>query len=87
MSAISPPSADGVDGVPGSNPQPPAVAPPPGLSPTALKRLTGDSPLMPEELEKAKLSIINFLGSGVVPEEEAVCHFVVASSDTRHRCV
>ncbi|GFS17153.1 proteasome-associated protein ECM29-like protein, partial [Elysia marginata] len=84
VSTVPPPSADGVDGVAGSNPQPLAVAPPPGLSSTALKRLTGDSPLMPEELEKAKLSIINFLGSGVVQEEEVVCHFVVASSDTRH---
>ncbi|GFO03251.1 proteasome-associated protein ecm29-like protein [Plakobranchus ocellatus] len=84
VSAISSPAVDGTDGTSASNPPPVAVAPPPGLSTTALKRVTGDNPLLPEELEKAKLSIINFLGSGVVPEEEIVCHFVVAASDTRH---
>ncbi|XP_005102218.1 proteasome adapter and scaffold protein ECM29 [Aplysia californica] len=76
MSAI--PASDG-----GAS-QPPPVATPPGLSPAAFKRLTAENPMMPEELEKVKLSVIRFMGSGLVEEEEAACHFVVASSDTRH---
>ncbi|KAH9523696.1 hypothetical protein Btru_040672 [Bulinus truncatus] len=64
--------------------QPPSVPPPPGLSQTAFRRVIGDNPMVPEELEKAKLSIITFLASGVLHEAETVCHFVVAASDTRH---
>ncbi|XP_059151870.1 proteasome adapter and scaffold protein ECM29-like [Physella acuta] len=63
---------------------PPAVPPPPGLSVSSFRRLTAENPLVPEQLEKAKLSIITFLGSGVLEEADVVCHFVVASSDTRH---
>ena len=49
------------------------------------QRLTAEDPMQPEELEKTKMSIITFLGSGIFEEEETACHFVVASSDTRHR--
>ncbi|KAI8774268.1 proteasome-associated protein ECM29 [Biomphalaria glabrata] len=76
----APASADGSE-LPS---QPPNVPPPPGLSQTSFKRLIGETPMVPEELEKAKLSIITFLASGVLTESETVCHFVVASSDTRH---
>nr|KAG5691476.1 hypothetical protein BaRGS_026251 [Batillaria attramentaria] len=50
----------------------------------ALKRVLGESPLSPENLEKAKLGILTFLSSEVMSEAEVACHFVVASSDTRH---
>ena len=50
-----------------------------------VKRLTNENPMPPEDLERAKLSIINFLGKGIVCEDEMACHLVVASSDTRHR--
>lgn len=69
----------------GARPRPPP--PPPGMSEKALKRVLGDSPLSPENLEKAKLGILNFLSSEVLSEGEAVCHYVIASSDTRHRSV
>ena len=69
----------------GARPRPPP--PPPGMSEKALKRVLGDSPLSPENLEKAKLGILNFLSSEVLSEGEVVCHYVIASSDTRHRSV
>ena len=69
----------------GARPRPPP--PPPGMSEKALKRVLGDSPLSPENLEKAKLGILNFLSSEVLSEGAVVCHYVIASSDTRHRSV
>ncbi|KAL8623767.1 hypothetical protein ACOMHN_054073 [Nucella lapillus] len=68
----------------GGGPPPPTPSPPPGLSEKALKRVLGESPLTPENLEKAKLGVLNFLSSEVFSETEVVCHYIVGSSDTRH---
>jgi hypothetical protein len=69
---------------PGAAP-PPATPPPPGHSEKSLKRVLGESPLTPENLEKAKLGIVGFLSSEILPEAEVACHYIIASSDTRHR--
>ncbi|CAL1546641.1 unnamed protein product [Lymnaea stagnalis] len=82
VSVIPPANDEMLDGA--AQVQPPSIPPPPGLSQSAFRRLTAENPLVPEELEKVKLSIITFLGSGVLEEAETACHFVVASSDTRH---
>lgn len=82
VSVIPPVSDESLEG--NAQVQPPSIPPPPGLSQSSFRRLTAENPMLPEELEKVKLSIITFLGSGVLEEAETVCHFVVASSDTRH---
>ncbi|XP_041357221.1 proteasome adapter and scaffold protein ECM29-like [Gigantopelta aegis] len=61
----------------------PPIKPPPGLSEHAFKRLR-ENPFTPDALEKAKLGIVNFLGANIFPEHDIVCHYVIASSDTRH---
>ncbi|MBZ3878380.1 Proteasome-associated protein ECM29-like protein [Sciurus carolinensis] len=58
--------------------------PPPGMSFYAAKRVIGDNPWTPEQLEQCKLGIVKFIEAEQVPELEAVLHLVVASSDTRH---
>ncbi|XP_012878678.1 PREDICTED: proteasome-associated protein ECM29 homolog [Dipodomys ordii] len=58
--------------------------PPPGMSFYAAKRVIGDNPWTPEQLEQCKLGIVKFLEAEQVPELEAVLHLVIASSDTRH---
>ncbi|XP_028909527.1 proteasome adapter and scaffold protein ECM29 isoform X3 [Ornithorhynchus anatinus] len=58
--------------------------PPPGMSLYAAKRVIGDSPWTPEQLEQCKLGIVKFIEAEQVPELEAVIHLVIASSDTRH---
>ncbi|XP_014680930.1 PREDICTED: proteasome-associated protein ECM29 homolog [Priapulus caudatus] len=61
-----------------------APSPPPGMSEYALKRVTGDNPLSPEALEKAKTGIVKFLAAEFFSPEDIVCQLVVATSDTRH---
>nr|XP_034996453.1 proteasome adapter and scaffold protein ECM29 isoform X2 [Zootoca vivipara] len=58
--------------------------PPPGMSFYAAKRVIGDSPWTPEQLEQCKLGIVKFIEAEQVPELEAIIHLVIASSDTRH---
>ncbi|XP_053152364.1 proteasome adapter and scaffold protein ECM29 isoform X2 [Hemicordylus capensis] len=58
--------------------------PPPGMSLYAAKRVIGESPWTPEQLEQCKLGIVKFIEAEQVPEVEAVIHLVIASSDTRH---
>ncbi|XP_064414526.1 proteasome adapter and scaffold protein ECM29 [Latimeria chalumnae] len=58
--------------------------PPPGMSFYAAKRVIGETPWTPEQLEQCKLGIIKFIEAEQVPELETVIHLVVASSDTRH---
>lgn len=80
---------------PGGEAPPTGVAPPSGsastpvvpggLSEYAYKRVIGDGPLSAENLEKAKMGILRFLGGDVFPEQDVICHFVVGASDTRHR--
>ncbi|EHB04667.1 Proteasome-associated protein ECM29-like protein [Heterocephalus glaber] len=50
----------------------------------AAKRVIGDNPWTPEQLEQCKLGIVKFIEAEQVPELEAVLHLVIASSDTRH---
>ncbi|KAG9346893.1 hypothetical protein JZ751_005820 [Albula glossodonta] len=58
--------------------------PPPGMSFYAAKRIIGETPWSPEQLEQCKLGIVKFIEAEQVPEVEAVVHLVIASSDTRH---
>uniref|UniRef100_A0A4W3I4L2 Ecm29 proteasome adaptor and scaffold n=1 Tax=Callorhinchus milii TaxID=7868 RepID=A0A4W3I4L2_CALMI len=58
--------------------------PPAGMSSYAAKRVVGDNPWTPEQLEQCKLGIVKFIEAEQVPENEAIVHLVVASSDTRH---
>ncbi|XP_063151047.1 proteasome adapter and scaffold protein ECM29 [Candoia aspera] len=58
--------------------------PPPGMSFYSAKRVIGDSPWTPEQLEQCKLGIVKFIEAEQVPDVEAVIHLVIASSDTRH---
>lgn len=60
---------------------------PPGLSIAAFRRVMGDNPYQPEQLEKVKLGIIKFLGSDIFPEIDVVGHYIIGAADTRHRCV
>ncbi|XP_055956267.1 proteasome adapter and scaffold protein ECM29 [Patella vulgata] len=60
------------------------VTVPPGLSEYGLKRVLGENPMNPESLEKAKLGILTFLGADILAESDIVCHYIIASSDTRH---
>ncbi|XP_064625293.1 proteasome adapter and scaffold protein ECM29-like isoform X2 [Lineus longissimus] len=61
-----------------------SAPPPPGLSEQAYKRVVGETPPSPEQLEQSKLGILKFLGAEVFREEDIVCHYVIALSDTRH---
>lgn len=58
---------------------------PPGLSISAFRRVMGDNPYPPEQLEKVKLGIIKFLGGDLFKENEVVCHYIIGAADTRHR--
>ncbi|XP_054842294.1 proteasome adapter and scaffold protein ECM29 isoform X2 [Eublepharis macularius] len=75
QSSSSSSSSSGTSGIP---------QPPPGMSFYAAKRVIGDSPWTPEQLEQCKLGIVKFIEAEQVPEIEAVIHLVIASSDTRH---
>ena len=61
-----------------------AFVPPPAMSEYAFRRVTGDNPLPPEDLEKAKVGVIKFLGSDLFSENDVICHYVIAAADTRH---
>ncbi|WAR24092.1 ECM29-like protein [Mya arenaria] len=60
---------------------------PPGLSITSFRRVMGDNPYQPEQLEKVKLGIVKFLGGDLFTEKDVVCHYIVGAADTRHRTV
>nr|CAD7265676.1 unnamed protein product [Timema shepardi] len=63
---------------------PSAVFPvPPGMSDYSFKRVTGENPFKPEELEQTKLGLVKFLSSGVVAESDILIHLAVAAADTR----
>nr|XP_015201351.1 PREDICTED: proteasome-associated protein ECM29 homolog isoform X1 [Lepisosteus oculatus] len=68
----------------GSSSGPGLPQPPPGMSLYAAKRVIGETPWTPEQLEQCKLGIVRFIEAEQVPEVEAVVHLVIASSDTRH---
>lgn len=64
--------------------EPKFTGPPPAMSESALKKVTGDSPPSADELEKIKLAVLKVLGAGIFPEEEIVSLFIVGTSDARH---
>ncbi|XP_038067101.1 proteasome adapter and scaffold protein ECM29-like [Patiria miniata] len=59
-------------------------ATPPGLSANALKRVIGENVPEASTIEQCKVGIVNFLAADVLPNEDVVCHLIVACSDTRY---
>ena len=57
---------------------------PSGMSEHAWKRVSGESLLPAEILEKRKCSIVKFLGTGLLADMEVALPLLVSSSDTRH---
>lgn len=58
---------------------------PAGLSEASWKRVAGDELVKPEQLEKNKVGLVKFLGSGLMPEKDVAMHLLIAMADTRHR--
>ncbi len=56
----------------------------PGLSEAGWKRVSGETPVKAEELEKNKVGVVRFLGKGLLEASETAVQLVVASADTRH---
>lgn len=58
---------------------------PPGLSLYAYNRIAKDlgSMLTPGNLEEFKLGVLSFLNSGSLPDDEILCHTIVATADAR----
>ncbi|KAK7866865.1 hypothetical protein R5R35_006031 [Gryllus longicercus] len=54
-----------------------------GMSEYSFKRVTGENPMKPEELEQAKLGVVKFLSGGVMPDADILIHLIVAAADTR----
>ena len=57
---------------------------PPGLSEAAWKRVSGESMIKPEELEKLKANVVKFFGNGLIHEKIIAMHLVIGMADTRH---
>ena len=57
---------------------------PAGLSESSWKRVSGEAPSKAEDLEKAKVGIVKFLGKCLLPEMDVAIHLIVAMADTRH---
>ena len=57
---------------------------PPGLSESSWKRVSGESMMKPEDLEKITANIVRFLGNGLIPERDIAMHLVIGMADTRH---
>ncbi|KAK3880878.1 hypothetical protein Pcinc_014654 [Petrolisthes cinctipes] len=72
----SDPTPDNADG-------PPVPGVPPGMSIYTFKRVTGDAPLKPEDLEKLKVSVIKFLSSDVLPPSSVALPLIIGAADTR----
>lgn len=54
------------------------------MSEYGYKRVAGgDMPMTAERLEQTKLGILKFLSTGVLPNEEIICHLIIAAADTR----
>ncbi|XP_066988430.1 proteasome adapter and scaffold protein ECM29 [Macrobrachium rosenbergii] len=62
---------------------PPVPGVPAGMNISGFKRVMGDSPPKPEELEKLKVSIIKFLSADVLLPSSVVLHLIVGAADTR----
>lgn len=57
---------------------------PPGLCEASWKRVSGESPMKAEDLEKIKAGIVRFLGNELFTEKDIAMHLVIAMADTRH---
>ena len=57
---------------------------PPGLSEASWKRVSGETLIKPEDLEKNKANVVKFLGHGLIPEKKIAMHLVIGMADTRH---
>lgn len=54
------------------------------MSESGFKRVTsGDVPMTPEKLEQTKLAIVKFLATGVLSNNDIICHLIIAAADTR----
>ena len=51
---------------------------PAGLSESSWKRVSGEAPIKAEDLEKAKVGIVKFLGKCLLPEMDVAIHLIVA---------
>ncbi len=61
---------------------------PPCLSERIYKQFRSDVNLdNPDELEELKVGILKFLALNIFPNEDAVFHYLIASSDTRYNVV
>ena len=78
------PISTGANAAAAENSEPKFTGPPPAMSESSLKNVTGDNPPSAEELEKIKLSVIKIIGAGVFPEVDTVCHLIIGTADTRH---
>ncbi|XP_031556184.1 proteasome adapter and scaffold protein ECM29-like [Actinia tenebrosa] len=58
--------------------------PPAGLSFAAVKRVMGEQPIEGDNLEQVKLGILKFFSKDVFEASDVICHFVVATGDSRH---
>ncbi|XP_076034919.1 proteasome adapter and scaffold protein ECM29-like isoform X2 [Oratosquilla oratoria] len=56
---------------------------PAGMSASGFKRVMGDSPPKPEQLEQMKLAIVKFLSTGVLLPSTIVIPLIIAAADTR----
>ncbi|KAK7017866.1 hypothetical protein SK128_016544, partial [Halocaridina rubra] len=62
---------------------PPVPGVPAGMNISGFKRVMGDNPPKPEDLEKLKVSIIKFLSADVLSPSSVVLHLIVGAADTR----
>ncbi|KAL6070848.1 proteasome component M29, variant 2 [Balamuthia mandrillaris] len=56
----------------------------PALSSNAIKSLTGEKPLPASTLVEYKLTVLEFLRSGLFEDNEVVMHYLIASADSDH---
>ncbi len=57
---------------------------PAGLSENSWKRVSGETPVKAEDLERGKTNVVKFLGKYLLPEMDIALHLIVAMADTRH---
>lgn len=62
---------------------PPVPGVPAGMSFYTFKRVTGDLPPKPEDLEKLKVCVVKFLSSDVLPPSSVALPLIIGAADTR----
>lgn len=54
------------------------------MSENGFKRVTsGDTPMTPGLLEQTKLGVVKFLSTGILSNNDIICHLIIAAADTR----